>query len=148
MHTTDFGAGHWPVDRNRDGGGHRRRRDALQGCPPFRQMVRTDTQGVFLGQHSQCLAVSRNRDIAIEDAAHPWRPRRLARRGTGPQREPTPGRPGLPCAAEHHDNNAACALANKRARICYAVLRDHAAYGNPSPRPNKKPERTAFAIAA
>ena len=45
-------------------------------------------------------------------------------------------------------NKAACALANKLARICYAVLRDHTAYGNPQPRPNKKFERTAFAIAA
>jgi hypothetical protein len=45
-------------------------------------------------------------------------------------------------------NKAACALANKLARICYAVLRDHAGYGNPQPRPNKKLERTAFAIAA
>ncbi len=44
-------------------------------------------------------------------------------------------------------NKAACALANKLARICYAVLRDHAAYGNPQPRPNKKLERTAFATA-
>ncbi|WP_408003391.1 hypothetical protein [Pseudothauera rhizosphaerae] len=45
-------------------------------------------------------------------------------------------------------NKAACALANKLARICYAVLRDHAPYGNPQPRPNRKLERTAFAIAA
>ncbi|NMG68241.1 IS110 family transposase, partial [Azoarcus indigens] len=45
-------------------------------------------------------------------------------------------------------NKAACALANKLARICYAVLRDHAAYGNPQPRPDKKLQRTAFAIAA
>lgn len=45
-------------------------------------------------------------------------------------------------------NKAVCALANKLARICYAVQRDHAAYGNPQPRPNKKLERTAFVIAA
>ncbi|NMG37350.1 IS110 family transposase [Azoarcus sp. TTM-91] len=45
-------------------------------------------------------------------------------------------------------NKAACALANKLARVCYAVLRDHATYGNPQPRPNKRLERTAFAIAA
>ncbi|QDF98076.1 hypothetical protein CJ010_16800 [Azoarcus sp. DD4] len=47
-----------------------------------------------------------------------------------------------------YHNKAACALANKLARICYAVLRDHAAYGNPQPRPDKKLQRTAFAIAA
>jgi transposase len=46
-----------------------------------------------------------------------------------------------------HHNTAACALANKLARICYAVLRDDAPYGQPAVRPNKKIERTAFAIA-
>ena len=45
-------------------------------------------------------------------------------------------------------NKATCALANKLARICYATLRDGQAYGRPAPRPNKKIERTAFAIAA
>jgi transposase len=45
-------------------------------------------------------------------------------------------------------NKATCALANKLARICYATLRDEQAYGRPAPRPNKKIERTAFAIAA
>ena len=45
-------------------------------------------------------------------------------------------------------NKAACALANKLARICYAVLRDHEPYGNPQPRQTKKLERTAFSLAA
>lgn len=45
-------------------------------------------------------------------------------------------------------NKAACALANKLARICYAVLRDHASYGTPAQRPMRKLERSAFAIAA
>ena len=45
-------------------------------------------------------------------------------------------------------NKATCALANKLARICYATLRDEQDYGRPAPRPNKKIERTAFAIAA
>ena len=44
-------------------------------------------------------------------------------------------------------NKAACALANKLARICYATLRDATSYGEPVVRPNKKLERTAFAIA-
>jgi transposase len=44
-------------------------------------------------------------------------------------------------------NKATCALANKLARICYATLRDEQPYGRPVPRPNKKIERTAFAIA-
>jgi transposase len=45
-------------------------------------------------------------------------------------------------------NKAACALANKLARICYATLRDGTPFGEPVVRPNKKLERTAFAIAA
>jgi len=44
-------------------------------------------------------------------------------------------------------NKAACALANKLARICYATLRDATPFGEPVIRPNKKLERTAFAIA-
>ena len=44
-------------------------------------------------------------------------------------------------------NKAACALANKLARICYATLRDATSYCEPVVRPNKKLERTAFAIA-
>ena len=48
----------------------------------------------------------------------------------------------------YNHNKATCALANKLARICYATLRDEQDYGRPAPRPNKKIERTAFAIAA
>ncbi|MFT3850887.1 MAG: IS110 family transposase [Propionivibrio sp.] len=47
-----------------------------------------------------------------------------------------------------HHNKATCALANKLARVCYAVLRDHTPYGNPQPRQEKKLTRTAFAIVA
>jgi len=42
-------------------------------------------------------------------------------------------------------NKAACALANKLARICYATLRDGEPYGS-SRRLTKKIERTAFAL--
>ncbi|MCX7177163.1 MAG: IS110 family transposase [Proteobacteria bacterium] len=45
-------------------------------------------------------------------------------------------------------NKAACALANKMARICYATLRDATPYGQPVPRPQRKFDRTAFVIAA
>lgn len=45
-------------------------------------------------------------------------------------------------------NKAACALANKLARICYAVLRDSADYGKPPLRLNRKIEQASFAIAA
>ena len=44
-------------------------------------------------------------------------------------------------------NKAACALANKLARICYATLRDAAPYGQPSPRQARKLQRTAFVTA-
>ena len=50
--------------------------------------------------------------------------------------------------ARSNHNKAACALANKLARICYACLRDGAPFGQPIERLNKKLERTAFAIAA
>ena len=44
-------------------------------------------------------------------------------------------------------NEAACALANKLARICFAALRDSEPYGQ-AHRLNKKIERTAFALPA
>jgi len=44
-------------------------------------------------------------------------------------------------------NKAACALANKLARICYATLRDAAPYGQPAPRQTRKLQRTAFVTA-
>jgi transposase len=47
-----------------------------------------------------------------------------------------------------HHNKAACALANKLARICFAVLRDHEPYGNPQRRQSKKLERSAFTVAS
>jgi len=45
-----------------------------------------------------------------------------------------------------HHNKATCALANKLARICYAVLRDHTPYGSTSPAPRKL-ERASFVSA-
>ncbi len=50
--------------------------------------------------------------------------------------------------ARSNHNKAACAMANKLARICYACLRDGTPFGAPVVRPNKKLERTAFATAA
>jgi transposase len=49
--------------------------------------------------------------------------------------------------ARTNHNKAACALANKLSRICYATLRDGTPYGEPL-RPGRKIHRTAFAIAA
>ena len=43
-------------------------------------------------------------------------------------------------------NKATCALANKMARICYAVMRDGEPFGTPSPRPEKKLNQTAYAM--
>jgi transposase len=45
-------------------------------------------------------------------------------------------------------NKAACALANKLARICYATLRDAQPYGQPTTRLGKKIGRTAYSLAA
>jgi hypothetical protein len=45
-------------------------------------------------------------------------------------------------------NKAACALANKMARICYAVMRDSAPFGQPVVRLSKKISRQAFEMAA
>lgn len=45
-------------------------------------------------------------------------------------------------------NKVACALANKLARICYAVLKHHEPYGALTRRAeNKKMNRTAYAVA-
>jgi transposase len=44
-------------------------------------------------------------------------------------------------------NKAACALANKLARICYATLRDATPYGQPTTRLSKKIARTAYSLA-
>jgi len=46
-----------------------------------------------------------------------------------------------------HHNKAACALANKLARICYATLRDHAPFAE-SERISKKLNRESFAMPA
>ena len=45
-------------------------------------------------------------------------------------------------------NKAACALANKLARICYAVLRDHEPFDEGAARLSKKVSRQAFAMPA
>jgi Transposase and inactivated derivatives len=46
-------------------------------------------------------------------------------------------------------NKAACALANKLARVCYAVLRNHEPYGSQTRREeNKKLNRAVYAVAA
>ena len=49
--------------------------------------------------------------------------------------------------ARTNHNKAACALANKMARICYATLRDATPYGQPAPRQQRKIQRLAFAVA-
>lgn len=54
---------------------------------------------------------------------------------------------GLAVQARANHNKAACAVANKLARICYATLRDGAPYGAPS-RLAHKLNRSEFAIAA
>ena len=53
----------------------------------------------------------------------------------------------LTLQARTNHNKAACALANKMARICYATLRDGEPYGEPV-RMARKTARTAFALPA
>lgn len=54
---------------------------------------------------------------------------------------------GLTVQARTNHNKAACALANKLARICYATLRDSEPYGTVE-QTRKKMTRTAFAMPA
>ena len=54
---------------------------------------------------------------------------------------------GLAVQDRANHNKAACAVANKMARICYATLRDGEPYGTPS-RLAHKLNRSEFAIAA
>jgi transposase len=61
-------------------------------------------------------------------------------------------RPGLNTWASQlqhrtHHNKAACAVANKMARVCCAVLRDAQPFDQPSPRPNKKLYNNDFPMA-
>ena len=61
-------------------------------------------------------------------------------------REPDPLRRwALAVQTRSNHNKAACALANKMARICYATLRDGEPYGAAT-RMNQKLDRTAFAM--
>jgi len=53
----------------------------------------------------------------------------------------------LALQARTNHNKAACALANKLARICYAVLRDGTPYGHPAPRVNPQRQRAVCASA-
>jgi transposase len=53
----------------------------------------------------------------------------------------------LQLQARSNHNKAACALANKMARFCYAVLRDHTPFGQPATRLGKKMQRQSFALA-
>ena len=61
-------------------------------------------------------------------------------------REPDPLRRwALAVQARSNHNKAACALANKMARICYATLRDGEPYGTAT-RLNQKLDRTTFSM--
>jgi len=53
----------------------------------------------------------------------------------------------LELQARSNHNKSACALANKMARICYAVLRDQTPFGQPAARLGKKMQRQSFELA-
>ena len=52
----------------------------------------------------------------------------------------------LDVQARGNHNKAACALANKMARICYATLRDKEPFGEQTVRLNKKINRESFVM--
>jgi len=52
----------------------------------------------------------------------------------------------LELQARSNHNKTACALANKMARICYAVLRDQTPFGQPATRLGKKIQRQSFEL--
>lgn len=54
----------------------------------------------------------------------------------------------LDVQARSNHNKAACALANKLARICYATLRDKVPFGEETVRLSKKVSRESFAMPA
>ena len=54
----------------------------------------------------------------------------------------------LAVQARGNHNKAACALANKLARICYATLRDGEPYTGMVTRMKKKMERSAYVMPA
>ena len=54
----------------------------------------------------------------------------------------------LDVQARSNHNKAACALANKLARICYATLRDKQPYGEPTVWLGKKINRESFVMPA
>jgi len=54
--------------------------------------------------------------------------------------------PGVQARSNH--NKAACALANKLARICYATRRDRQPFGEPTVRLGKKINRESFVMPA
>jgi hypothetical protein len=53
----------------------------------------------------------------------------------------------LELQARSNHNKTACALANKMARICYAVLRDQTAFGQPVTKLGEKVQRQSFELA-
>lgn len=52
----------------------------------------------------------------------------------------------LDVQSRSNHNKAACALANKLARICYATLRDKEPFGEHTVRLNKKTHRESFVM--
>jgi hypothetical protein len=54
----------------------------------------------------------------------------------------------LDVQARSNHNKAACALANKLARICYATLRDKEPFGEQTVRLSKKINRGSFVMPA
>ena len=122
-----------PAHRHRHGGGHQWRGDALQGRTPLRLLVRLTPKESSSGMTRRLGRISKRGDrylrMLLTHGA-----RSVLRAATVADRQ---GRSvdalrrwALTVQSRTHHNRATCALANKMARICYAVLRDHQDYGS------------------
>ncbi len=145
LHHAAVDSRHRPADRHGDGGGHGRVGQPLQGCPSFRQLVRADAARVQLRQQSRARPHLEEGDrimrmLLTHGARAVLRAASMARQAG----KTLDGLRGWELAVQEraNRNKAACAVANKLARICYATLRDGEPYGTPSrPGPLAQPFR-------
>ena len=133
-----------------DGGRYQRKCAAFQGCASFQHWLGltprefssggTRTLGRISKRGDRCL-----RMLLTHGARSVLRAASVAL-STGKKIDDL-RRWALALQARTNHNKAACALANKMARICYATLRDGAPYGEPARR-QRKANRAAFALPA
>ena len=140
------------INLDRHGRRHQWQSDAFQGRTPFCQLVWPDAQGILVGQQPPAGTHFQEGGSLPAYAADPWGARSVLRSAVVSRtrgQEPGGVRAwALAVQGRTNHNKAACALANKMARICYAVLRDGTPFGQPAVRLSKKISRQAFEMAA